>query len=300
MEKDSVLAGRRALVLRDPARAADTVAALASRGASASVCRLIDFELPVGTQGLDDSLRMLLAGGFDWLVLTSVNTVRSLGLRAAALDLDLEIPATTRVAVVGEATARALTELGAEIAFMPVHDHSARGMLAEWDELNGRDASGTGTPGTQTVFMPQADIASATLREGFAARGWHARIEVAYNTVRAPADPDRALRRAAGTGAGLPDPLLRADTLMLAPAQLPAAMPGLHAVFFSSPSTVDAFLAAVAEPAADLELVAIGDSTAARLRTAGHPPTAIARFPTPEGMVSAWEDSRRAAPHAPT
>lgn len=296
MDDDSVLAGCRALVLREPARAAGTVAALASRGASASVCRLIDFELPADTRGLDDSLRVLLAGGFDWLVLTSVNTVRALGLRAAALDLDLQIPETTRVAVVGEATALAVTELGAPIAFMPVHDHSARGMLAEWDELNGAAAPGTWAQDPQSVFMPQADIASATLRDGFAARGWATRIEVAYQTVPAPADPHRALRMTGAT----PDAGFRADTRLLAPAQLPAAMPGLHAVFFSSPSTVDAFLAAVPEPAADIALIAIGDSTAARLRAAGLLPTAVAGFPTPEGLVAAWEHSRRAAPHTPT
>ncbi|MBV1779579.1 uroporphyrinogen-III synthase [Paeniglutamicibacter sp. ABSL32-1] len=286
MSADSVLAGRTALLLRDPARAADTVARLAGRGASAAVCRLIDFELPADTADLDGGLRRLLAGEFDWLVLTSVNTVAALGLRARALGVELRIPASTLVAVVGEATARAVQGLGAAVDFMPAHDHSARGMLAEWERLR------SGKPAR--AFMPQADIASSTLRDGLAARGWAAQVVTAYRTVPAPADPGRALHPAA------PDPWLPEGSYLLDREQLPGAIGRLDAVFFPSPSTVDQFLNLVPAPAAHLALVAIGDSTAARLRARGIEPTATAAFPTPEGLIGAWEQSRRAAPRPPT
>ncbi|WP_411734187.1 uroporphyrinogen-III synthase [Paeniglutamicibacter sp.] len=286
MSADSVLAHRTALLLRDPARAADTVSRLAERGASAAVCRLIDFELPADTLVLDEGVRRLLAGNFDWLVLTSVNTARALELRAAALDLRLFIPATTKVAVVGEATAHAVKALGAGVDFMPAHDHSARGMLTEWDQLR------TGEPGS--VFMPQADIASSTLRDGLAARGWDAHIVIAYRTVPAPADPFRALH------APVPDPELPQGSYLLERGQLPAAIDTLDAVFFTSPSTVDQFLSLVPAPAADLALVAIGDSTAARLRARGLEPAATALFPTPAGLIDAWEQSLRTATHPPT
>ena len=283
MPNPGVLAGRTALLLRSADRAAATVKVLAARGARTAVCRLIDFELPADTADLDGGLRRLLAGDFDWLVLTSVNTVAALSLRARALGLRLRIPAGTRVAVVGEATARAARGLGAGVDFIPAHDHSARGMLAEWEALRG------GSPAS--VFMPQADIASSTLRDGFAARGWEARIEIAYRTVPAPADPSRALHPQA------PAAVLPHGCRLLDPEQLPAALGSLDAVFFPSPSTVDRFLDRVPAPAAHLALVAIGDSTAARLRARGLEPTATAAFPTPEGLIDAWEQSLRGAPH---
>lgn len=296
MNADPVLAGRTALLLRDPARAASTVAALAGRGARAMVCRLLDFELPAHADALDAGLARLLAGGFDWLVLTSANTVRAMSLRAAALDLELDIPARTRIAVVGEATARAARALGARVDFMPAHDHSARGMLAEWQALS------AGPPAT--VFMPQADIASSTLRDGFAAAGWEAHIAVAYRTVSAPADPARALWTPSKDpglpgnglpGNGLPGNGQSGAAEMLAPAGIPGALASIDAVFFTSPSTVEAFLALVPEPEPRIALVAIGDSTAARLRTAGLRPAGIAAFPTPDGLVAAWEQSLHGA-----
>lgn len=289
MPVDPVLAGRTVLLLRGPARAADTVARLAARGARAAVCQLIDFELPADTGLLDEGVRRLLAGEFDWLVLTSVNTARALELRAAALGLQLRIPRNTRVAVVGEATARAVKALGACVDFMPQHDHSARGMLAEWEELGSPPAAGK----AHTAFMPQADIASSTLRDGFRASGWDAHIVIAYRTVRAPADPELALQSPP------PDFDLPPGSHTLDRDQLPAAADRLDAVFLTSPSTVDQFLSLVPAPGANLALVAIGDSTAARLRAHGLEPTATAGFPTPEGLIDAWEQSLEPAQEPP-
>ncbi|MET0873142.1 MAG: uroporphyrinogen-III synthase [Paeniglutamicibacter terrestris] len=285
MRADSVLAHRTALLLREPARAAETVARLTERGACAAVCQLIDFELPADTRALDASLARLLAGDFDWLVLTSVNTLRALRSRAEALNLRLMIPASTQVAVVGEATAAALRELGARVDFMPLQDHSARGMLAEWEQLR------AGEPAS--VLMPQADIASATLREGFAARGWAAHIVIAYRTVPAPGNPHLALQAPAAA------PELPEGSYLLEPEHLPGASSRLDAVFFTSPSTVENFLALIPAPPAHLALVAIGDSTAARLRARGLEPAATALFPTPDGLINAWEQSLRAALHPP-
>ena len=277
MSDSGVLAGRTALLLRGAERASATIAALRGRGVEAVLCQLIDFELPADTADLDEGLGRLLDGGFDWCVFTSVNAVAALTLRARALGLEPVVPAGTRIAVVGEATAKAVHGLGADVDFMPEADHSARGMLAAWEAL--RD-------GPASVFMPQADIASSTLRDGFAARGWDARIVTAYRTVAAPADPARALHpaEASPTEPGLPP-----GCRLLDPAGLAAALPGIDAVFFTSPSTVDRFLDLVPEPAGSFLPVAIGDSTAARLRERGLETAAVATRPTPECMLAAWE-----------
>jgi len=289
MSNPGVLAGRTALLLRSADRAAATVEVLAARGARTAVCRLIDFELPADTAELDAHLRRMLSGHYDWCVFTSVNTLTALGARAAALGVELRLPSGTRVAVVGEATARAVQALGARIDFMPATDHSARGMLADWPDLRTSAAR---------VFAPQADIASATLRDGFAAHGWDADIVVAYNTVTAPADPARALHASrASTPVELPE-----GGYLLAVPELPRALAGMDAVMFSSPSTVDKFLALFPDLAARLtggqELIAIGDSTAKRLREHGLEPTGIAALPTPEGLADAWESAVAASRHA--
>ncbi|MFI8412468.1 uroporphyrinogen-III synthase [Paeniglutamicibacter gangotriensis] len=280
MSNPGVLAGRTALLLRSADRAAATVSVLAARGARTAVCRLIDFELPADTTELDAHLVRMLDGAYDWCVFTSVNTLTALSLRAAALNVELRIPSGTRVAVVGEATADAVRALGAHIDFMPATDHSARGMLADWQDLRTSQAS---------VFAPQADIASATLRDGFAAHGWQADIVIAYNTVTAPADRARALHNApAGGSVALP-----VGGYLLEVPQLSEALAGIDAVMFSSPSTVDTFLALLPDPATfrsgDQALIAIGDSTAARLRKHGLEPAGIAALPTPEGLATAWE-----------
>ncbi len=279
MSIPGVLAGRTALLLRSVDRASATIAALRERGARAALCQLIDFELPADTTELDAGLRRMLAGGFDWCVFTSVNTLTALSSRALDLGLELLLPAGTRVAVVGEATANAARALGLRVDFVPESDHSARGMLASWPAL---------AQGPATVFAPQADLASSTLRDGFTAHGWDALIVVAYNTVPAPADPARAVQLASAPAAALPP-----GAHLLAVADLAAGARGIDAVFFSSPSTVERYLAVAPFPPADAgpALIAIGDSTAARLREHGLKPTAIAALPTPAGMVDAWESA---------
>lgn len=291
-----VLDNRTALLLRSVARAVPTVRVLDARGARTVICQLIDFELPANTTELDAGLRRLLAGEYNWCVLTSVNTLVALRSRATALGLELRFPIQTRVAVVGEATARAVQALGAHVDFMPAGDHSARGMLADWDALR---------TGSASVFAPQADIASSTLRDGFVAHGWAADIVIAYNTVTAPAAETRALYpsagrpEASGSSTKLPE-----STRLLNVTELESALPDIDAIMFSSPSTVDTFLNVLPGAPGLLregqELIAIGDSTAARMRECSLPPTGIAALPTAAAMADAWAAAvQKSRDHAP-
>lgn len=272
------LAGRTALLLRSADRAAPTIAELASRGAATVLCPLIDFELPADTGLLDDGVRTLLDGGFDWLVLTSRTAVLAVLQRANALGRSdgttVQVPAGTRVAAVGEATAAACRAAGIGVDVVPVHDHSARGMLAEWPRR-------LRPTGGHTVFMPQADIASTTLADGL--RGWgnDPVVATAYRTVDAPADPARAL---AATGENTPAPDLTPADL----AAVGGAPRGVEAVLFTSPSIVRRYLA-LAGPAPHLPAIAIGDSTAAALRNHGWEPAATATEASPAGLANAWE-----------
>lgn len=276
-----LLAGRSALLLRSADRAAPTVAELAGRGAATLLCPLIDFELPEGTTGFDDGIRRLADGGFDWLLLTSRTTVLALQQRSAALGLTgtgLPVPEPTRIAVVGEATARAATAAGLRVEFAPVKDHSARGMLAEWPVAD--------RPGpASTVFMPQADIASSTLADGMRHWGADAFVVTAYRTVDAPAEPSRRLR--APDTESAPAPLVEPAALT----RTGGVPESVDAVLFTSPSIVRRYLALVGTPPRAVAAIAIGDSTAEELRRNGWEPVAIAATPTPAGLADAWESS---------
>jgi len=303
------LAGRTALLLRSADRAGPTLAELAGRGAAVLLCPLIDLELPRDTTAFDEGVLRLLDGGFDWLLLTSRSTVQALCRRAADLRPDgsgiggtgkpgtgkpeaptspvappeglLDVPAATRVAVVGEATAAAAAAAGLRVDFRPVHDHSARGMLAEWPQAD-RPSAGT------TVFMPQADLAAPVLADGLRAWGAEARVVTAYCTVAAPGDP---ARRLAAPEAGQPRP-------DLAPSELAAAggVPtAVQAVLLTSPSIVRRYLALAGGVPAGVDGIAIGDSTAAEMRSRGWEPAAVAARPTPAGLADAWEHAVRPA-----
>lgn len=305
------LAGRTALLLRSADRAGPALAELADRGAAVLLCPLIDHELPRDTTEFDDGVRRLLDGAFDWLLLTSRSTVQALCRRAAELrptgsagpagpagsdgprdaprgmpvdgpgDFSLEVPATTRVAVVGEATAAAAAAAGLRVDYRPVHDHSARGMLAEWPQPD-RPSIGS------TVFMPQADLAAPTLADGLHAWGAEVSVAIAYCTVDAPADPARRLT-VPGSGQPRPD---------LGPSELAAAAgvpPAVQAVLLTSPSIVRRYLALAGAVPSGPAGIAIGDSTAHEMRRHGWEPAAVAAQPTPTGLADAWEHAVRVA-----
>ncbi|GAA4370382.1 uroporphyrinogen-III synthase [Paeniglutamicibacter cryotolerans] len=286
MAHPSVVAGKSALLLRSADRSAATVSALADRGAGTVLCPLIDFELPADTTALDAGLLRLLGGSYRWLVLTSITTVRALKQRAEALGLELVLPAGTKLAVVGDATARAAVAEGMSIDFMPHSDHSAAGMLADWQDL----------ASPATAFMPQADLASGTLEAGLGSRGWEADVVVAYRTVDAPARPElrltAVLNMPGNTAAAPPSAPVVDAAALIAAAGAPA---GVDAVLFTSPSIVRRFLELVPVPAPGLLAIAIGRSTAGELRERGWPAAATAAYPTPEGLADAWEAAHATA-----
>jgi uroporphyrinogen-III synthase len=121
------------------------------------------------TTALSRAVHDLARGQFDWLVLTSPNTVRAL----ASCGWDGTVPARTRVAVVGPGTARVLNELsGAYEPWMP-KQHSAAGILAELPAPE---------PGAR-LLLPQSAQARPQLYEGLDQRGWNITQVTAYATT---------------------------------------------------------------------------------------------------------------------
>ncbi|WP_223286302.1 uroporphyrinogen-III synthase, partial [Kocuria atrinae] len=120
-----------------------------------------------------------------WLTVTSANTVLALAAVAAdtewggALERARASTPKLSVAAVGRATASALREAGVGVDFTPTREQSAAGMLAEWPVASAAEG--------EIALVPASELASATLADGLAERGYEVSTAVAYRMVPAPA-----------------------------------------------------------------------------------------------------------------
>ncbi len=165
----------------------DGVAAqLRALGAAPVIAPLINFAGTEHPEQLSAAFDRLQSGAYSWLVVTSATTVDVL------VGHGVRVPATTRIAAVGETTAHALQLAGYGVDFVP-SDHSARGLVREWP--------GTGAQGA--VLVPQSEIAEPTLVSGLAERGIDAQFVSAYRTVGVTAPAAVVADVAAGRIRGL-------------------------------------------------------------------------------------------------
>lgn len=104
-------------------------ATLRGQGAVPVIAPLINFAPSTDQETLERALADLASGIFDWVTLTSATTVDVLYAYRA------QIPATTRVAAVGETTATALAAVGYRVDLVPDEDNSAAGMAAQMIDL---------------------------------------------------------------------------------------------------------------------------------------------------------------------
>ena len=164
------LRGWRVLVPRGGKWGDGVAASLRGFGAIPVIAPMINFASTDDPSALANALHELQDGQFEWLVVTSATTVDVLAGQGVA------IPASTKVAAVGETTAAALALAGYAVDFVPATDNSARGLVKEWPA-----ASVTGR-----VLVPQSDIAEPTLVSGLTKLGLDAEFVAAYRTVGVP------------------------------------------------------------------------------------------------------------------
>ncbi len=178
---DKPLAGWRVLVPRGGKWGDGVAANLRSHGAIPVIAPMINFASSPDQAALEHALQRLERGSFDWLVITSATTVDVL------MSQQITIPASTRIAAVGETTSAALTLAGYRVDFVP-DDNSARGLVKEWpqSEIVG------------TVLIPQSDIAEPVLVAGLAKLGLEVEFVAAYRTVGVPVAEQVALDVASG------------------------------------------------------------------------------------------------------
>ncbi|GAC1490982.1 MAG: hypothetical protein NVS2B15_09990 [Pseudarthrobacter sp.] len=268
--------GRRVLITRSAERARPLASLLSSLGAEPLVLPLIDFERAIDQPALDAALDDLAAGGFDWLVVSSITTVRVLVEKAAQRGISPAalVPSGTRVATIGPSSRQVLQTVGIPVALAPEDNQSADGLVGLWTAVPVR------------VLLPQADIAAPGLREGLAAQGADVTSVVAYHTVDFPARAELRLAAELPPAVGHSTPAPRELGPPEARGELDAGT--IDAVVAASPSAARR-IAATLLPLGRCRFIAIGRPTAAEAAGLGIPVAATAKVPTPDGIVAALE-----------
>ncbi len=112
------LAGRRILVTRAAHQIGTLSERLREAGAIPVEVPVLEIRPPDSFADLDAALRKF--ANYDWLILTSANTVRALVDRAKHLGLPLAQPQSLKVAAIGEGTTKAAAEAGFKVTIVPV------------------------------------------------------------------------------------------------------------------------------------------------------------------------------------
>lgn len=176
--KDKPLVGWRVLVPRGGPWGDDVAGRLRDKGAVPVISPLINFAPAEDTAELETALAELASGAYSWLTVTSATTVDVLYSYGA------KIPATTKIAAVGETTAAALKSVGYPVDLVPEKDNSAAGMAAEMVALE---------PEPKRILCLRSEIAKPVLSVVLAEAGHDVTAVVAYRTVGVPAT-ERVMR----------------------------------------------------------------------------------------------------------
>lgn len=193
---------------------------------------------------------------YDWVVLTSANGVRAMteAMAGQSHPSEQSWPNGVSVAAVGPATAAAAAAAGLPVDLVPTVATADALAAAFPDPPEGGDR----------VLAPLAQLAGDTIVDGLGAKGWRVERVEAYRTV-APVDQAST----PGLAAGL------------------ATAPGVDAVAFFSPSTVDRWVDRFGCAAA--VAVCVGPSTAARAEQQGFAQVLTAEPHSEDGVVAALE-----------
>jgi uroporphyrinogen-III synthase len=236
------LAGRRVLVTRAAHQAGKLSEGLRALGAEPVEVPVLEIQPPADFAPLDNALRSV--DTYDWLILTSANTVRALVERALAWSSLLDRISGLKVAAVGEVTAEAARKAGLTVALVP-ETYVAEALVESMaDEVAGKK-----------ILLARAEIARDVIPDALRAAGATVDVVDAYRNVMPAAAPE----------------LLRK-----------ALAERIDAATFTSSSSVthlaDAARAAgIAFPFAGVRAISIGPITSQTLCELGWPPVAEAR-----------------------
>jgi uroporphyrinogen III methyltransferase/synthase len=229
--------GKRIVITRPPEQAQHFAEQLKALGAIPIVMPTITIQPPADRQPLDHALSQ----HYDWVIFTSANAVHAVCQQSAVC--------WSAIAVIGPATAKALSEYGLTPTLI-AERHVAEGVfeiLAAHTDLRGK-----------RILLPQANLARPVLVQLLQATGAQIDVVTAYETVRPVIDPN----------------------LLAQP---------FDAITFTSSSTVQNFVDLFDNPLSiigDARIVCIGPVTADTARDLGLPVHAVADPHTMEGLMN--------------
>lgn len=227
--------------------------ALVNCGAEVIEVPTIEIRDPASWEPLDAAVRRL--DEFHFLLLTSVNGVRSFLERLRAGGRDLNDLGHLEVGAIGPSTAATLVESGIKVDFVP-REYRAEGLL---ERLAGRDLRG------KAFLIPRAKVARDLVPRVLQERGARVEVVEAYETVRP----------------------------LLVPGELERLLtPRPHVITFTSSSTVSNFAklledAKLRDSIRGTSIASIGPITSATARELGFEVAVEAAEYTIPGLVAA-------------
>ncbi|MBV8630501.1 MAG: uroporphyrinogen-III synthase, partial [Silvibacterium sp.] len=248
------LAGRRILTTRAQHQAGQLGARLAELGADVIEIPAIEILPPKSWEPLDGALGR--ASEYEWLIVTSGNTVKSIVERLGALGLPASHLEHLEIAAVGPATARTLAEAGLNVSVIP-EKYVAESLI---------EAIGERVCGARVLIVRSA-IARDLIPDALTATGAQVDVVNAYRNV-------------------IPDGSIRRIAQVFAPGQQQP-----DAATFTSSSTVTNFFqllrAAGVERPGEMRAVSIGPITTQALLNHGWEPAAEADPHDIQGLIDA-------------
>jgi uroporphyrinogen III methyltransferase/synthase len=168
-----MLTGKRILITRAHAQAAELQHKLAERGATPVLFPTVEIAL-LNTPALEEAVRVI--SQFVWIAFSGAPAVESFWARLAAVDVDERVLQHQRFIALGKAAARALTKHGPLAEFV-VEENTVVESVNRMGEVRG-----------QWVLMLQAEEFREPFAAELAARGAVVREVAAYRTR--PSIPD--------------------------------------------------------------------------------------------------------------
>ncbi|HEV2323716.1 MAG TPA: uroporphyrinogen-III synthase [Terracidiphilus sp.] len=258
------LAGRRILITRAAHQMGKLSEGLRALGAEPVEVPMLEICPPESLAPLDAALRRL--NEYDWLILTSTNTVRVLAVRAAEQGIDLTHRMIGRVAAIGGATADAARKAGFTVALVP-DTYVAESLVSELtgEVADGSSAEGKSPIAGKQVLLVRAAVARDVIPNALRRAGATVDIAEAYRNVLPQTAPE----------------LLRA-----------ALKTHIDAVTFSSTTTVmhfaeTTFRLGIRLPLRGIAAVSVGPITSQTLRELGWEPAAEASPSDIPGLIDA-------------
>jgi uroporphyrinogen III methyltransferase/synthase len=165
------LFGKRIVITRDHAQAAELAAPLSELGAEPILLPAIEIRPPEDTEPLDHAIARLRT--YDWLIFTSVNGVRYFVERLDASARDMRALSNLKICAIGPATRAAVEALHLKVDLMP-QEYVAESLVAAFTEehLNGR-----------RILLPRAAVARDVVPKELSRRGASVDVVEAYRTV---------------------------------------------------------------------------------------------------------------------